>query len=118
MSPAAKAREGVNGRTTTSARTSSGARLIHPRGGPRHGPPPPSTERGPTRDPRRPTEHAERRMQRGAGAIAGTELVDGGTRAETDPRGMLDEADVECRTGEQARAERREPLERRRHARG
>ncbi len=47
-----------------------------------------------------------------------TTARDGGTRAETDPRGMLDEADVECRTGEQARAERREPLERRRHARG
>src|SRR5437870_10902832 len=46
MSPAAKAREAVNGRTTTSARTSSRARLIDRRGGPRYGPPDRSSEGG------------------------------------------------------------------------
>src|SRR5881396_1511045 len=46
MSPAAKAREAVNGRTTTSARTSSRARLIDRRGGPRYGPPASSSEGG------------------------------------------------------------------------
>src|SRR5213596_952454 len=46
MSPAAKAREAVNGRTTTSARTSSRARVIDRRGGPRYGPPASSREGG------------------------------------------------------------------------
>src|SRR5438094_6888406 len=46
MSPAAKAREAANGRTTTSARTSSRARLIDRRGGPRYGPPASSSEGG------------------------------------------------------------------------
>src|SRR2546422_6953629 len=46
MPPAAKAREAVNGRTTTSARTSSRARLIDRRGGPRYGPPASSSEGG------------------------------------------------------------------------
>src|SRR2546430_493745 len=63
-------------------------------------------------DPRRPPGPAERRLQRGVGAIARTELVDGGTRAETDPRRMLDEADVERGAAEQAGAQRREPLQR------
>src|SRR5438034_7474811 len=99
MSPAAKAREAVNGRTTTSARTSSRARLIDRRGGPRYGPPASSSEGGyaPLGLPRPSLGRATAHPGRASGLTQDVSSAEREDRSEEHTSELQSHSDLVCR---------------------